>query len=48
LGVEGRVVVDVGAFVGDSTIYFALKGADRVITVEPYPGAFLSCLIMLS
>jgi len=35
LSVEGRVVVDVGAFVGDSAIYFALKGARRVIAIEP-------------
>jgi len=26
LSVKDRVVVDVGAFVGDSAIYFALKG----------------------
>jgi FkbM family methyltransferase len=44
LGVEGRVVVDVGAFVGDSAIYFALKGAKRVIAVEPHPGAYAEML----
>jgi hypothetical protein len=31
LSVKDRVVVDVGAFVGDSAIYFALKGARKVI-----------------
>jgi FkbM family methyltransferase len=44
LGVEGRVVVDVGAFVGDSAIYFALKGAKRVLAIEPHPGAFSEML----
>jgi len=44
LGVEGRVVVDVGAYVGDSAIYFALRGARRVIAVEPHPGAFAEIL----
>ena len=44
LSVEGRVVVDVGAFVGDSAIYFALKGAKRVLAIEPHPGAFSEML----
>jgi len=41
---EGRVVVDVGAFVGDSAVYFALKGARKVIAIEPHPGAFAEML----
>jgi FkbM family methyltransferase len=40
LDVEGKVVVDVGAFIGDSSIYFALRGARRVIAVEPHPEAY--------
>jgi len=44
LNVVGRVVVDVGAFIGDSAIYFALKGARRVIAIEPHPGAFSEML----
>jgi FkbM family methyltransferase len=44
LGVEGRVVVDVGAYIGDSAIYFALKGARKVIAIEPHPGAFSEML----
>jgi FkbM family methyltransferase len=44
LNTEGRVVVDVGAYVGDSAIYFALRGAKRVIAVEPHPGAFAEML----
>jgi len=38
--VKGKVVVDVGAHIGDSTIYFALKGAKRVFAIEPHPDAF--------
>ena len=42
--VSGRVVVDIGAFVGDSAIYFALKGARKVYAVEPHPGAYAEML----
>jgi FkbM family methyltransferase len=35
--VKGRDVVDIGAFNGDSAIYFAWKGAKRVIAFEPIP-----------
>jgi FkbM family methyltransferase len=42
--VRGKTVVDVGAFIGDSAIYFALKGARRVIAVEPHPGAYAEML----
>ena len=48
LNVNGRVVVDVGAFVGDSAIYFALKGAKRVIAIEPHPGAYAEMLENIS
>jgi hypothetical protein len=44
LSVKDRVVVDVGAFVGDSAIYFALKGARKVIVIEPHPGAYKEML----
>jgi FkbM family methyltransferase len=44
LSVKDRVVVDVGAFVGDSAIYFALKGADKVIALEPHPEAYKEML----
>jgi hypothetical protein len=33
--VEGNIVVDIGAGVGDSVIYFILRGASRVIALEP-------------
>jgi len=40
LDVKGKIVVDVGAYIGDSAIYFALKGAKRVFAIESYPYAF--------
>ncbi|MCW1302645.1 MAG: FkbM family methyltransferase [Candidatus Rehaiarchaeum fermentans] len=33
-------VIDVGAYNGDSSIYFALNGAERVIALEPFPENF--------
>jgi len=42
--VKDRVVVDIGAYVGDSAVYFALRGARRVVAVEPHPGAFAEML----
>jgi len=38
--VEGKVVIDVGAFVGDSPIYFALRGAKHVHAFEPFPSHY--------
>ena len=40
LEVEGMDVVDVGACIGDTPIYFSLKGARRVIALEPYPATY--------
>jgi len=37
LDVGGRTVVDVGAGLGDTAILFSLRGARRVIALEPYP-----------
>ena len=37
LDVKGKVVIDIGANIGDSPVYFALKGAERIIAVEPFP-----------
>ena len=37
LKVENETVVDIGANIGDSTIYFALNNAKKVIALEPYP-----------
>ena len=38
------MVIDVGAFVGDTAMYFILRGARRVIAVEPHPGAYAEML----
>lgn len=37
LQVNGKAVLDVGANIGDSAIYFALRGASHVYALEPYP-----------
>jgi len=37
LPVPNKIVVDVGANIGDTLIYFALKGAEKVIGIEPLP-----------
>ena len=36
LDVKDRVVIDIGANIGDTAIYFALKGAKHVYAFEPY------------
>ncbi|ADL19071.1 methyltransferase FkbM family [Acidilobus saccharovorans 345-15] len=40
LEVNNRPVIDVGAYIGDTALYFVKKGASKVIAVEPSPGAF--------
>jgi methyltransferase, FkbM family len=40
IDVYSRDVVDIGANVGDSSIYFALKGARKVVGVEPLPSVY--------
>jgi len=37
---ENEIVVDIGASIGDSSIYFALNKASHVIAIEPYPYTF--------
>lgn len=37
---KDRTIVDVGANIADSSIYFATKGAKRVIALEPFPKNF--------
>lgn len=37
VAVRGKTVLDIGANVGDSIIFFALRGAKSVIALEPYP-----------
>jgi len=40
LNVQNKSVLDIGAFVGDSPIYFILKGAKKVYAIEPHPAAY--------
>jgi len=40
-----RVVIDIGAGVGDTAILFSLKGAKRVIALEPFPSLYKKALI---
>jgi len=44
LNVSGKIIVDVGAYIGDTSIYFAIKGAKKVIAIEPHPVAFKEML----
>ena len=37
LNVHNKVVIDVGTYIGDSAIYFALRGVRKVICYEPHP-----------
>jgi len=45
LDVSGKTVVDVGAGVGDTAMLFALRGARRIIALEPYPSLYREALI---
>ena len=38
--VQNKSVLDIGAFVGDSPIYFVLKGSKKVYAIEPHPDAY--------
>jgi FkbM family methyltransferase len=40
LNVKDKNVLDIGAFVGDSPMYFILKGAKKVYAIEPHPDAY--------
>ena len=40
LDVKNKIVIDIGANIGDSIIYFALKGAKHVYAFEPYPYSY--------
>jgi len=37
-----KIVLDIGANIGDSSVYFATLGAKKVIAVEPFPKSFES------
>jgi FkbM family methyltransferase len=40
LNVKGKEVVDVGAYIGDTPIYFAVNEAKHVYAFEPYPFSY--------
>jgi len=40
LNVKNKNILDIGAFIGDSPIYFILKGAKKVYAIEPHPDAY--------
>jgi FkbM family methyltransferase len=40
LNVQNKSVLDMGAFVGDSAIYFIIKGAKKVYAIEPHPDVY--------
>ena len=40
LNIDNETVVDIGANIGDSPIYFTLNNAKRVISLEPYPYSY--------
>ena len=37
LPVKNKTVIDIGANIADSAIYFALRGASKIICLEPFP-----------
>jgi len=39
-----KVVLDIGGFIGDTAIYFALKGASKVYVYEPIPELYYTLL----
>ena len=44
LGISNSTVIDIGANIGDSSIYFALSGAKKVIAIEPQLKSFQSLI----
>ena len=44
LDVENENVIDIGTNIGDSTIYFAVNNAKRVLGLEPYPHSYSMAL----
>ena len=40
LDVKNEIVIDIGANIGDSPIYFALNNASKVVALEPYPYSY--------
>lgn len=44
LAVTGSNIIDIGANIGDSSIYFALNGAKRVVAIEPQNKSYRSLI----
>lgn len=42
--IGGRDVVDIGASIGDTAMYFSIHGAKRVIALEPFPRLYQEAL----
>lgn len=40
LDLRGREILDIGAYVGDTALYFLARGARKVVAVEPHPIAY--------
>ena len=40
LNPKDAIIIDIGANIGDSSIYFCVEGAKKVIALEPYPYTF--------
>lgn len=40
LSIKNKIVIDIGANIGDSAIYFALRGARHIYALEPYPYSY--------
>lgn len=40
LPLKDKTIIDIGACTGDTSVYFALKGAKKIIAVEPFPKNF--------
>ncbi len=40
LKVDNEIVIDIGANIGDTALYFCCNGAKKVISLEPYPYTF--------
>lgn len=40
LPVKNRIVIDIGANIGDSVVYFCIRGAKKVVALEPFPANY--------